>query len=130
MWFIRLLKRRFLSFRREAAVLWFAFRNPATPWPLKTASLLTGLYLLSPIDLIPFSVPLLGVVDDLVLVPLAVSLISRRLPVAVQGEAGQKADRFIARWFKRPLLAALVIVAGLIAVWLGFLYLAYRLLAG
>lgn len=130
MWFIRLLKRRFLSFRREAAVLWFAFRNPATPWPLKAASLLTGLYLLSPIDLIPFSVPLLGVVDDLVLVPLAVSLISGRLPVAVRGEAGQKADRFIARWFKRPLLAALVIVAGLLVVWLGLLYLAYRLLAG
>ena len=37
------LKRRFLSFRREAVVLWYAFRNPQTPFALKAASLLTGL---------------------------------------------------------------------------------------
>nr|WP_314073866.1 DUF1232 domain-containing protein [uncultured Roseococcus sp.] len=125
-----LLKRRFLAFRREAAVLWFAFRNPATPWPLKAASLLTGLYLLSPIDLIPFTVPVLGVVDDLVLVPLAVSFISGRLPAVVQGQAGMQADRFIARWFKRPLLAALVILGVIVAIWLGLLYLLYRYVAG
>nr|WP_249680863.1 DUF1232 domain-containing protein [Roseococcus pinisoli] len=123
-------KRRFLAFRREAAVLWFAFRNPATPWPLKAASLLTGLYLLSPIDLIPFTVPVLGVVDDLVLVPLAVSFISGRLPAVVQGQAGMQADRFIARWFKRPLLAALVILGVIVAIWLGLLYLLYRYVAG
>lgn len=55
------LKRRFLSFRKEAVVLWYAFRDPRTPFALKVASLLTGLYLASPIDLIPFNVPFLGI---------------------------------------------------------------------
>lgn len=124
------LKRRFLSFRREAVVLWYAFRDPQTPFVLKGASLLTALYLVSPIDLIPFTIPFLGVIDDLVIVPLAVGLIAKRLPASVHEEAGRKADVWMARWLKRPLLAALVILAVLIAIWVALLYLIYRLVAG
>lgn len=124
------LKRRFLSFRREAVVLWYAFRNPQTPFALKAASLLTGLYLVSPIDLIPFPLPLLGMVDDVVIVPLAVSFIARRLPPGVHAEAGRKADLWIARWFKRPLLAAAVSLAVLVAIWVVLLYLIYRFFFG
>lgn len=127
---LAVLKRRFLSFRREAVVLWYAFRNPQTPFVLKAASLLTGLYLVSPIDLIPFTVPFLGVVDDLLIVPLAVSFIAKRLPPGVHEEAGRKADLWIARWFKRPLLAAAVILAVLVAIWAALLYLIYRLIVG
>ena len=127
---LALLKGRFFAFRREAVVLWYAFRNPQTPFALKAASLLAGLYLLSPIDLIPFTIPLLGVVDDLVIVPLAVSLIAKRLPPGVHEEAGRKADLWIARWFKRPLLAAAVMLAVLVAIWAVLLYLIYRLVAG
>lgn len=124
------LKRRLLSFRREAVVLWYAFRNPRTPFALKAASLAVGAYLVSPIDLIPFTIPFFGVVDDLVIVPLAVSFIAKRLPAGVHEEAGRRADLWIARWFKRPLLAAAVILAVLIAIWAALLYLAYRLIAG
>lgn len=111
-------------------MLWYAFRNPQTPFALKLASLAAGLYLVSPIDLIPFTVPFLGVVDDLVIVPLAVSAISKRLPAGVRDEAGRRADLWIARWFKRPLLAAFVILAILIAIWAALLYLAYRFVFG
>lgn len=111
-------------------MLWYAFRDPKTPFALKVASLLTGLYLVSPIDLIPFTVPLLGVVDDLVIVPLAVGFIAKRLPANVHEDAGRKADMWIARWFKRPLLAALVILAILIAIWAVLLYLIYRVVVG
>ncbi len=124
------LKRRFLSFRREAVMLWYAFRDPRTPFALKVASLLAGLYLVSPFDLIPFAVPFLGVVDDLVVVPLVVSLVAGRLPPAVREAAGDRADRWIARWFRRPLLAALVILGVLVAIWAGLLYLAYRYVIG
>ncbi|MDH4991658.1 YkvA family protein [Aquamicrobium lusatiense] len=125
-----ILKRRFLAFRREAVVLWYAFRDPRTPRWLRLASLATGLYLLNPIDLIPFTIPLLGVVDDLIIVPAAVGFISKRLPAAVHQEAGEKADRWIARWFKRPLLAAAVILGILVVIWAVLLYLIYRWLAG
>lgn len=125
-----LLKRRFMLFRREAVMLWYAFRDRRTPFYLKAASLFTGLYLLSPIDLIPFPVPVLGVVDDLVIVPLLVGFIARRLPQGVRAEAGENADLWIARWFKRPLIAIVVILALLVAIWLVLLYLVYRYLAG
>lgn len=127
---LNFLKRRFFLFRREAVMLWFAFRDPRTPAYLKAASLLTGLYLISPIDLIPFAFPVLGVVDDLIIVPFAVSFITRRLPGDVHGNAGDRADRWIARWFKRPLLAAAIILGVLVLIWVGLLYLIYRFFAG
>ncbi len=125
-----LIKRRFLSFRREAVILWYAFRDPRTPGRLKFASLAAGLYLLSPIDLIPFTIPFFGIVDDLIIVPFAVSQIAKRLPAGVHEESGRRADAWIARWFKRPLLAALVILGVLILIWLLLLYFIYRLLVG
>jgi len=125
-----IIKRRLLSFRREAVILWFAFRDPRTPAALKLASLAAALYLVSPFDLIPFTIPFFGVVDDLVIVPLAVRLIARRLPPGLYDEAGRRADRWIARWFKRPLLALALILLALILVWAVLLYIAYRLLAG
>jgi uncharacterized membrane protein YkvA (DUF1232 family) len=125
-----LLKRRFMLFRREAVMLLYAFRDRRTPFYLKVASLFAGLYLLSPIDLIPFPVPLLGVVDDLVIVPLLVGFIAKRLPQDVRDTAGSKADNWLERWFRRPLIAVAVILALLVAIWLLLLYLIYRYLAG
>ncbi|MET3659752.1 YkvA family protein [Aquamicrobium ahrensii] len=125
-----LLKRRFLLFRREAVMLWYAFRDRRTPFYLKAASLFAGLYLLSPIDLIPFPVPVLGVIDDLVIVPLLVGFIAKRLPQDVRNTAGGKADNWLKRWFRRPLIAVVVILALLVVVWVALLYLIYRYLAG
>lgn len=125
-----LLKRRFLLFRREAVMLWYAFRDRRTPFYLKVASLFAGLYLLSPIDLIPFPVPVLGVIDDLVIVPLLVGFIAKRLPQDVRNTAGGKADNWLKRWFRRPLIAVAVILALLVVVWVALLYLIYRYLAG
>ncbi len=124
------LKKRFLLFRREAVMLLYAFLHPQTPFALKAANLAAGLYLLSPIDLIPFTVPLFGVVDDLVIVPLAVGFIAKRLPQEVRDSAGDKADRWIARWLKRPLLALAVALSVLVLIWATILYLLYRYVAG
>ena len=71
---------RFLTFRKELATLWRAFRAPETPGHLKVLMLLVPLYLLSPIDLIPDVIPVLGWLDDLVVVPMLVSWIVRMLP--------------------------------------------------
>jgi uncharacterized membrane protein YkvA (DUF1232 family) len=72
--------------RGDARLLWFALRHPLAPRWLKPALALVGLYLLSPVDLLPDTLPVLGVVDDLVLVPLALSWIVQRLPAALRAD--------------------------------------------
>ena len=71
---------RLLQFRTELVTLWRAFFAPETPVHLKALMLLIPAYLLSPIDLIPDFIPVLGWVDDAIVIPLLVSLIVRMLP--------------------------------------------------
>ena len=66
--------------RGDARQLWFALRHPAAPRWLKGGAALIVLYVLSPIDFIPDVLPLIGVVDDIVLVPLAIRWLLKRLP--------------------------------------------------
>ena len=76
--------------RGDARRLWFALRHPAAPKWLKVGTALIALYLLSPIDLIPEAIPLLGVVDDIVLVPLAIRWLLSRLPAEVRGDVERR----------------------------------------
>jgi uncharacterized membrane protein YkvA (DUF1232 family) len=78
------LARRFMTFRKELVLLWSAFLAPETPLHLKGLMLLVPLYLLSPIDLVPDFIPILGWLDDLMIVPLLVSWITSMLPKAQQ----------------------------------------------
>ena len=66
--------------RGDARRLWFALRHPAAPAWLKIGTALIVLYVLSPVDLIPDVVPVVGVLDDIVLVPLAIRFLLNRLP--------------------------------------------------
>src|SRR3954470_6349851 len=75
--------------RTDARRLWFALRHPAAPGWLKVGAALIVVYVISPIDLIPDVLPVIGVVDDLVLVPLAIRWLLNRLPP----EMAHAADR-------------------------------------
>lgn len=77
--------------RTDARCLWFALRNPRSPGWLKVGTGLILLYLVSPIDLIPDTLPLLGVVDDLVIVPFAIRLLLSRLPLDIRLDAERRA---------------------------------------
>ncbi|RZA15616.1 MAG: DUF1232 domain-containing protein [Proteobacteria bacterium] len=73
--------------------LWKAFRAAETPLYLKAATLFVAFYLVNPFDIIPDFIPILGWVDDIVLVPLMVSWIISRLPVpAYAGKYGKTVD--------------------------------------
>ena len=76
--------------RGDARRLWFAVRHPAAPAWLKVGAGLVVLYLVSPIDLIPDAIPVLGVLDDIVLVPLAMRLLLQRLPAALATEVDRR----------------------------------------
>lgn len=79
--------------RGDARQLWFALRHPDAPGWLKLGSMLIGLYLLSPIDLIPELLPVFGVVDDLLLVPLAIRWLLKRLPPDIAEAAARRRVR-------------------------------------
>ena len=96
LWMIR-LRRLFKAVGREALMLWFALRNPATPVPIKIATVLLGIYLVSPLDLLPDFAMLFGWADDLMLFLVVVPFLARRLPPTVQADVAARADR----WFGR-----------------------------
>ena len=77
--------------RGDARQLWFALRHPAAPGWLKMGTAMIALYLISPIDIIPDVLPLIGVVDDLVLVPLAVRWLLKRLPPQIARDTARRA---------------------------------------
>lgn len=75
-----------LLVKGDARRLWFALRHPDAPTWLKVGTVGVLLYVISPIDLIPDVVPVLGLVDDLVLVPLAVRWLLGRLPPHIRAD--------------------------------------------
>ena len=77
----------------DARLLWRAVRHPQAPGWLKLGTLGIALYLLSPIDVIPDVIPFIGVLDDIVLVPLAIRFLLDRLPAHLRAEidAGPRA---------------------------------------
>ena len=77
--------------KREVVALYFAAREPRTPWYAKVLIAGVVAYALSPIDLIPDPIPILGYLDDLVLLPLGIWLATRMIPAAVLQDCRAKA---------------------------------------
>jgi uncharacterized membrane protein YkvA (DUF1232 family) len=113
--------------KRETLALYFAVRDPRTPLAAKIVAGAVVAYALSPIDLIPDFIPVLGYLDDLILVPLGIALCLRLIPGQVLAEARARAESESLR--PKSYAAAAVIVV----VWLtGFTVLCvwlYRLFA-
>jgi uncharacterized membrane protein YkvA (DUF1232 family) len=76
--------------RGDARQLWFALRHPAAPGWLKLGAALIVLYVISPIDFIPDVIPFFGAMDDVVLVPLAVRWLLKRLPPEIAAAAAAR----------------------------------------
>jgi uncharacterized membrane protein YkvA (DUF1232 family) len=72
--------------------LWLALRHPEAPRWLKLGTAGVVLYLVSPVDLIPDVIPVLGVVDDLIVVPAAIRWMLNRLPAHIQAHIQTQAD--------------------------------------
>lgn len=73
--------------RGDARELWFALRHPGAPGWLKLGAALIVLYVISPIDLIPDAIPFVGALDDIILVPLAIRFLLKRLPPDIAAAA-------------------------------------------
>lgn len=88
---IATLKNRARTLKREAYVLYIAARDPRVPWYAKVFIGLVLAYAFSPIDLIPDFIPVLGYLDDLIVVPLGIALALKMIPPQVMADARQRA---------------------------------------
>ena len=77
--------------RGDARLLWLALKHPLSPGWLKPAVALMVLYVVSPVDLIPDAIPILGLMDDVVLIPLAIRFVLKRLPARVRDDIAGRA---------------------------------------
>ncbi len=105
--------------------LWFATSHPRTPWQAKALSLFVVGYALSPIDLIPDFIPVIGYLDDALLLPGLIWLAVRMLPSDVLEDCRNRADHWMAEKSERPrsYVGAVVIVA----IWVMVAVVTYRL---
>lgn len=90
--------------KRDVVTVYFAARDPQAPMGLRILAAVVAAYALSPIDLIPDFIPVLGYLDDLLIVPLGLLLVMRWMPEAVLVNARAKADTLLAK--PRSLFAA------------------------
>lgn len=104
--------------KRDVHALYLASRDPRVPWYAKALAALVAGYALSPIDLIPDFIPVLGYLDDVILVPAGIWLVIRLIPADIMEEHRAMAEAAQARPVGRS--AAVAIVAVWIAVTAGF----------
>ena len=97
--------------KRDVIALWIAARDPRVPWYAKALAMAIAAYALSPIDLIPDFIPVLGYLDDLVIVPLGILLVVRLIPAPLMAEFRERAAAIALR--PRSTVAAVVIVTDL-----------------
>ena len=97
--------------KRETYALYLAYRDPRTPWYAKAFSALVVAYAFSPIDLIPDPIPLLGYLDDLILLPLGIALAVKMIPPAVLEESRLHAQSVVEQGKPVNKAAAAVIIA-------------------
>jgi uncharacterized membrane protein YkvA (DUF1232 family) len=101
---------RMFSLRQDTLALYLAARHPRTPWYAKALAGFLAAYLLSPIDLIPDFVPVLGYVDDLVVISFGILVIRRLLPADVMAECRKRAAETFADGKPVSKSAAIVVV--------------------
>lgn len=115
--FLATLKRRARLLKADALALYYAARHPVTPWYAKLAAFLIVAYAFSPVDLIPDFIPVLGYLDEVILLPLCIALALKLVPEPVMRECRARAAELL----QKPVnwLAGAIIVA----IWLGLAFL-------
>ena len=100
--FIEYFKAQARALKRETHALYLAGRDPRTPWPAKVVIAIVVAYALSPIDLIPDFIPVLGYLDDVLLLPLGIYLALKLIPAAVLADARHAAQQASCQFVREP----------------------------
>ncbi len=113
-------KDRARQLKKEVYALYLAYRDPRTPWYGKAFAALVVAYAFSPIDLIPDPIPVLGYLDDLILIPLGVVLALKMIPADVMSDCRAKAGEIMESG--KPVSRVGAVIVG--AIWIGLAALA------
>lgn len=105
-------KKRAIQLKLEVYAIYLAYRDPRVPWYARVFAACVVGYAFSPIDLIPDPIPILGYLDDLILIPLGVKAALSMIPECVMAESREKAQKVMPMPINR-------VAAGIvIAIWL------------
>jgi uncharacterized membrane protein YkvA (DUF1232 family) len=96
------LERWARALRRDVLTLWFAARHPGTPLAAKLLALGLAAYALSPIDLVPDFIPVLGYLDELLILPIGILVCLKMLPEPVLAECRARAARWLEERGAKP----------------------------
>lgn len=94
--------------------MWLACRDPRLPWYVRVLALCVVAYAFSPFDLIPDFIPILGYLDDLILVPAGIALCIKLIPRALMQEYRKKAEE----WIGRPKPVSYLGAGLMVLIWL------------
>lgn len=108
---LKQLKEKARKIKQELTALYCAYRHPDVPWYAKAFTALVIGYALSPIDLIPDFIPVLGYLDDLILVPACITMALKMIPKDVMEECRTKAAEVERASMGKSWIAAGVILA-------------------
>jgi uncharacterized membrane protein YkvA (DUF1232 family) len=108
---VQFWQRKIQQLKRETYVMYLAYRDPRTPWYARAVAALVVAYAFSPIDLIPDFIPVLGYLDDLILLPLGVLVAVRLIPDEVMVDCRLRAEEAMQEDIPVNRSAAVVIVA-------------------
>jgi uncharacterized membrane protein YkvA (DUF1232 family) len=115
------VKNKAREIKRNIFILYLAYRDPRVPWHAKAFAILVVAYAFSPIDLIPDFIPILGYLDDLIIVPIGITLALKMIPTAVIDDCRVKAEEIRANGKPKNWVTGVVfiIIWILLAVWVG-----------
>jgi uncharacterized membrane protein YkvA (DUF1232 family) len=104
------------ALKTEVYALYLAFRDPRAPWYARLCAACIVAYLLSPIDLIPDFIPVIGCLDDLILLPIAIAVVLKMIPPEVLAQCRSKAQQASGQFKIAGWMAALFILS----IWVSF----------
>ncbi|QHW32347.1 DUF1232 domain-containing protein [Paenibacillus rhizovicinus] len=112
--------------KRKVFVLYFAYKDDRTPWFVKAFAICVVAYAFSPIDLIPDFIPIVGYLDDVILIPLGVALALKMIPDTVIRDCTVKAENRLQNGKPKNWLAGSIIIVVWIAVFFWISSVIYR----
>ncbi|TAN30950.1 MAG: DUF1232 domain-containing protein [Castellaniella sp.] len=115
------------ALKRDVMTLWFVLKHPDTPWYARALAAIITAYALSPIDLIPDFIPVIGYLDDLIIVPAGVWLLLRIVPAQVLADSRAQSEQWFRDQKEKP--RSSIGLAIILALWGVAAWAAYRAIA-
>jgi uncharacterized membrane protein YkvA (DUF1232 family) len=120
---IRILKQKAKELKTEIYALYLVYKDPRVPWYKKAFIFIIIAYAINPLDLIPDFIPVLGYLDDLIIIPLGIYLALKMIPKEILKECREKARREPIKMKTRWVVAAIIVF-----IWLVLVYLIFKLI--